>query len=44
MVDFQPNTLYSLGELRKRLGGTVEMPTLLDHLGLRDSRILRVYV
>jgi len=41
MIQFDPNTLYSLDELRERLTGIVELPTLLDRLGLRDRRIFK---
>jgi hypothetical protein len=41
MMSFDPNCLYSLDELRERLAGIVELPTLLDRLGLRDRRIFK---
>lgn len=40
MIPFDPNTLYSFVELRKLLHGVVELPTLLDRLGLRE-RVFR---
>lgn len=41
LIQFDPNTLYSLDELRERLAGIVELPTLLDRLGLRDRRVFK---
>ena len=40
MVQFDPNTLYSLAELEEQLKGVVELPTLIARLGLKD-RIFR---
>jgi hypothetical protein len=37
----QENALYSLETLRERLRGIVELPTLLERLGLRDARKFR---
>lgn len=41
MIAFDPNTLYSVDELRHALQGTVELPTFLDRLGLRDRRVFK---
>ena len=41
MLKVDPNTLYSLDELREKLHGIVELPTLLDRLGVRDNRVFR---
>lgn len=41
MIEFRPDTLYSIVELRSLLHGTVELDTLLDRLGLRDRRVFR---
>jgi hypothetical protein len=40
-MQFDPDTLYSLDELRERLAGAIELPTLLERLGLREKRIFR---
>ena len=41
MIRFDPNTLYSLAELKKRLRGVTELPTFLERLGLRHNRVFR---
>ena len=41
MLRIDPNALYSLSELEEELRGIVELPTLLDRLGLRQKRIFR---
>lgn len=41
MAKFDADTLYSLSELRAMLCGVVELPTLIDRLGLRTGRIFR---
>lgn len=41
MVEFDPNTLYSLAELKERLREVVELPTFLRRLGLKDNRVFK---
>lgn len=41
MLKIDADTLYSLDELREKLAGIVELPTLLERLGLRDRRVFR---
>ena len=41
MLKIDPDTLDSLNELEKLLGGIVALPTLLERLGLRDGRVFR---
>lgn len=41
MVQFDPNTLYSIKELAEALHGVVELATLLERLGLRENRVFR---
>lgn len=41
MFKVDPETLYSLEELREKLHGIVELPTLLKRLGLKEGRVFR---
>ena len=41
MFRVEPNTLYSLDDLKKSLGGLVGLRTFLHRLGLRDRRVFR---
>ena len=41
MTRIDPNTLYSLSELKDMLGGTVAVGTFLRRLGLTKDRLFR---
>ena len=41
MFKIDPDTLYSLEDLREQLHGLVELPTLMERLGLREGRIFK---